>query len=77
MEVKVLTFGQLTDITGNNSFTINDAKDTDELVRQLHTRFPALAKMNYIIAVDKDVVTENTPLQENTTVALMPPYAGG
>lgn len=73
----MLIFGQLTEITGNNSFTITEAKDTEELVRHLHARFPALANMNYIIAVDKEVVSKNTLLQDNVTVALMPPYAGG
>ncbi|MES1216373.1 MAG: MoaD/ThiS family protein [Bacteroidota bacterium] len=77
MKVNVIIFGQLTDITGSSAITINDVRDTDQLVMQLHNRFPAMAELSYIIAVEKEIITSNTALNNNYTVALLPPYAGG
>jgi molybdopterin synthase sulfur carrier subunit len=77
MQVNVIIFGQLTDITGGNTITISDAEDTDKLTRQLHLTYPALAGLPYIIAVEKEVISSNTILNDQCTVALLPPYAGG
>ena len=77
MQVNVIIFGQLTDITGSGSLTMNDVADTDQLIRRLHTQFPLLAEFPYLIAVEKEVITSNTGLKNNFTVALLPPYAGG
>jgi molybdopterin synthase sulfur carrier subunit len=77
MPVQVIVFGQLTDILGKNPITIEGVGDTSELVAQLNQRFPALANAPYIIAVDKQIVNGNTTLAGNSTVALLPPFAGG
>jgi molybdopterin synthase sulfur carrier subunit len=77
MQVNVIIFGQLTDITGSNAITINDVDNTDKLIRHLHNSYPALAEFPYLIAVEKEVISTNTTLNNNCTVALLPPYAGG
>jgi molybdopterin synthase sulfur carrier subunit len=43
----------------------------------LHRTYPALAESKYVIAVNKQVITSNTSLDENSVVALLPPYSGG
>ncbi len=77
MQVTVVAFGQITDITGKEQLMLQDIQDTDQLVQQLHTRFPLLAKLEYRIAVDKDIITGNRILTGPATIALLPPYAGG
>ena len=76
MSINIIIFGQLTDITGD-SLVLENIQDTDNLVKELHKQYPALAKAKYAIAVDKKVVNENTTLRENSTVALLPPFSGG
>jgi molybdopterin synthase sulfur carrier subunit len=76
MKLKVLMFGRLADIAGN-SFTVKDVVDTDRLINTLHKTYPALAETNYVIAVNKQVITSNTLLNENSEVALLPPFSGG
>jgi molybdopterin synthase sulfur carrier subunit len=39
--------------------------------------FPAIAGAKFVIAVDKKVISENTILQGNSTIALLPPFSGG
>jgi molybdopterin synthase sulfur carrier subunit len=77
MEVNVKIFGKLIDITGSAAITINNVADTAELNKQLHGLYPALSDYPYLIAVEKEIIHENTPLKNKNTVALLPPYAGG
>lgn len=76
MQVTILFFGQLTDIAGNQ-LILNDVKDTDELKKELTNRYPALTNSKFILTVDKRTVAENTVLNQNSTVALLPPFSGG
>ena len=77
MDVHVIIFGKLIDITGSSSLTINNVTDTAQLNEQLQNRFPGLNAYPYIMAVEKEIIHVNTLLQNNNTVALLPPYAGG
>ena len=77
MKINIILFGQLTDITGTGSVTVEDVNDTDSLQSRLTETYPALIKSAYIIAVDKKVIDENTLLTNNCTVALLPPFSGG
>lgn len=77
MQIKVLVFGQILDITGKNELLLDDVKDTDELARLMHTQFPRLARLPYRIAVDRDIITGNTSLNHQSIVALLPAYSGG
>lgn len=76
MSFKIILFGRLADVAGN-SVAVADVSDTDNLVKALHKNYPALAEAKYIIAVDKQVIKENTILNKNSVVALLPPFSGG
>jgi molybdopterin converting factor small subunit len=76
MSVKIILFGKLADIAGN-SVSLDDVADTDSLVIALHKNYPALANAKYVIAVDKQIIKENTGVNNNSTVALLPPFSGG
>ncbi|MEO5684499.1 MAG: MoaD/ThiS family protein [Chitinophagaceae bacterium] len=75
--MQIILFGQLTDITGNNTIAVNNVADTDELVQALITMYPAMAGTKYVIALDKKIVQGNTVLSEAANVALMPAFSGG
>ena len=77
MSVTILFFGQLAEIAGNEQMELGDIKDTLELQKSLHTQFPGLGKLKYRIAVNKEIVSETTSLQNGTIVALLPPFSGG
>ena len=77
MNVNIIIFGQLRDITGSSNIAINHIDDTNELRKELELKYPALSNAKYVIAVDKKLVSENTILSDNSTVALLPPFSGG
>jgi sulfur-carrier protein len=77
MSLKIILFGQMTDIAGSNILILQEVTDTQGLKEQLKKQYPALAASKYIIAVDKKLVQENIPLNENNIIALLPPFSGG
>ncbi|MFT3911768.1 MAG: MoaD/ThiS family protein [Ferruginibacter sp.] len=77
MKVNIEFFGQLTDITKTKSFEIASITDTESLLQKLYETFPGLQSSEFVIAVNNDLIKNNTVLEEGTVVALMPPYSGG
>ena len=77
MQINIVAFGYLTDVLGKSSLTLQNIPNTDQLRLQLQRLYPALKDIQYLMAVDKDIVTENTQLQDNHMIALLPPYSGG
>jgi molybdopterin synthase sulfur carrier subunit len=76
MALSILAFGQVAEITGN-TFSFDLVADTDALKTALTKFFPALQHVRYTIAVDKNTITGNTILKENSVIALLPPFSGG
>lgn len=76
-EIHIILFGQLCDIAGRNKLVLASVKDTNALQDLLKEKYPALAASKYIIAVDKELVQENTILQNSNIIALLPPFSGG
>lgn len=74
---EVLLFGQLTDIAGHHTLQLEEVADTDQLVQAVHARYPAMGAIKYMVAVDKKIIQENTPLNSLTSVALLPAFSGG
>ncbi|WP_396170452.1 MoaD/ThiS family protein [Flavobacterium sp.] len=77
MEINLLAFGQIAEITGKSAWKMTGIKDTNELIKNLEEQFPTLVKVKYSIAVNKKVIQENTTIHENDTIALLPPFSGG
>lgn len=77
MEINLLAFGQIAEITGKSTWKMTGIKDTNILIKKLEELFPVLVKTNYSIAVNKKVIQENTILNDNDTIALLPPFSGG
>lgn len=77
MNVSVLFFGQITDITGCPSVQLTDIQDSDQLDHMLHLKYPLLRQAKYIITVNRKIIRGNVVLSENAEVALLPPFSGG
>ena len=77
MQVNIFIFGQLTEIIAKDNLVIKDINDTDKLTVHLNKIYPTIAKIKYAIAVNKNMITKNTMLNDNDVVAIMPPFSGG
>ena len=77
MSVKIILFGQLKDLAGTSSITLNEVNDLDSLKKKLLSDYPSLASSIYRIAVDRNFIEGNVALSDNNEIALLPPYSGG
>lgn len=74
--VKVLFFGLTRDIAGRSEKHYK-AGELNSLMVQLTDDFPALRSCRFRVAVNGVISNGNADLNENDTVALLPPFAGG
>jgi sulfur-carrier protein len=77
MQVNVMLFGRLADVTGSRQVAVQNVQDTNQLLQQLKNKYPALGDLPYLVAVDEQVISDNTMLADGSAVALLPPYSGG
>ena len=76
MEITIMAFGQLAEITGA-SFMVNNIPDTDALKAHLESAFPMTGNIPYKIAINKKIISNNTVIDNLATIALLPPFSGG
>ena len=72
-----MIFGQLEDITGASEILIPAVNDTAALLLVLFERYPGLQGRKFMIAVNQQIVKENTILNRDVQLALLPPFSGG
>ena len=77
MKINVLLFGRLRDLATNDELVVEGVSDTAQLLHAINKLYPGIYYATFTMAVDEVVVTKNTMLNENSIVALMPPFSGG
>ncbi len=77
MGINILAFGQIAEIAGNSEWKSEGIESTDNLRLHLETDFPLLKSVKYSVAVNRRLVHGNEKLNDNDTVALLPPFSGG
>lgn len=75
--MKILSFGQIAEITKKTEWTVDNITSTAQLRQVLAEQFPELARITYQTAINQKVVKGDSPLQNSDTVALLPPFSGG
>ncbi len=76
-KIDILAFGQLIDITGQSSWQMEEAIDTDQITSKLLEKYPKLAQSKFLMAVNMEVIRGNVQLNSGDVVALLPPFSGG
>lgn len=76
MEIEIISFGKISEFISNQKMTI-DCGTTDELKIHLENIFPQLAGMKYKLALNKNLVQQNSELKNSDSIAIMPPFSGG
>lgn len=80
MTITIKYFGLIADITHlkEEVFTADDQlMKVEDLINNLSVKYSALAKTSYIIAVNKNIATNNLTLHHNDVLSLLPPFSGG
>ena len=77
MEVKVLFFGVLAEVTGTVCKHYRNVKSIGDLKLMVEDDFPEVVHYNFRISVNNQIINNDPLLNNGDEVALMPPFAGG
>ena len=77
MEVKVLFFGVLADVSGTAFKHYRDVKSMGDLKFRIQDDYPEIVHYNFRVSLNSEITDEDSTLKSGDEVALMPPFAGG
>ncbi|OQY04905.1 MAG: hypothetical protein B6I20_02135 [Bacteroidetes bacterium 4572_117] len=77
MQIKVIFFGILSEVTENTHLELSDIENLMALKSYLWKTFPEMKNMDYRFAVNKEIVDGKVEFKNGDEVALLPPFAGG
>lgn len=77
MEINVLFFGVLAEVTGYSHKHYRYIKSFGDLRLRIEDDFPEIVHYNYRIAVNNEIINADPVLNDRDEIALMPPFAGG
>ncbi len=77
VKIKIIAFGIIAEKVQAKELMLENVSDTDSLRKHLAEKYPALSGIKISIAVNKNIVTQNTVLNHGNEVALLPPFSGG
>jgi molybdopterin converting factor small subunit len=77
MQVKVLFFGVLAEVTGTNFTFFRNVKSLGELKLRIQDDFQEVVHYNYRFSLNNVLVDNDPLLNDGDEVALLPPFAGG
>ena len=77
MEVKVLFFGVLAEVTGTSFKHYKDVRTLSDLTLRIADDFPEIVHYNYRIALNNEIIAGESSLKGDDEIAFLPPFAGG
>lgn len=80
MKILIKYFGLIVDITkvDEESLEVNFESITVNAFKEIIVqKYPQLAEIIFYFALNETIVTTDSILQQNDTIALLPPFAGG
>jgi sulfur-carrier protein len=77
MEVKVLFFGVIAEVTGINYKNYMKVNSLNQLMLRIKDDFPDVANYNFRMSINNEIIDNDQLLKDGDEVALLPPFAGG
>jgi sulfur-carrier protein len=77
MEIKIISFGEITGFINHQKIEVDGIAGTYALKQYPENRFPVMKGIKYKLALNKNIVQQNTQITNQATIAIMPPFSGG
>ncbi|MBS1949105.1 MAG: MoaD/ThiS family protein [Bacteroidetes bacterium] len=76
-DIKIIAFGIIAEKIGGRELVCNGISDTGALRQWLANKYPGLNGLKFSIAVNRKLVHENCTFDNESEIALLPPFSGG
>jgi len=77
MEIEIIAFGKIAEFIRGQRISLTAVSDTEQLRKYLEDSYPLLSGTKYKLAINKRIIQQKTAIQNNDSVAIMPPFSGG
>lgn len=77
MEVKVLFFGVLAEVTGTSCANYSGVKSVSDVRHRIADSHPEFVHYNFRVAVNSQIIDDDKELADGDEVVFLPPFAGG
>ena len=77
MEISVLFFGVLAEVTGTRIKHYRDIMSFGDLKHRIGDDYPEIVRFNFRVAVNNKIINDDPLLSPGDVVAYLPPFAGG
>jgi sulfur-carrier protein len=77
MEIKVLFFGVLAEVTGTSFRSYSEITSLSDLKLRIRDDFPEVDHYSFRISVNNELTDSEPLLKNGDEVAYLPPFAGG
>ncbi len=77
MEITVLFFGVLAEVTKTTFRHYTNVSSFKDLILKIEDEFPETVHYNYRIAVNKEMANDDPVIRDGDEIAFLPPFAGG
>lgn len=75
--IKIIAFGIIAEKLQAKELVLENISDTNSLLEHLKKTYPTLNGIKISVAVNKNIITQNTIINQESEVALLPPFSGG
>ncbi len=75
--MKIQIFGVLTEVIGDTEIEMKGVENSENLKERLYDAYPFLKNYRFELAVNREIIAENTVIQHDDELALLPPFSGG
>jgi molybdopterin converting factor small subunit len=76
-KIKIKLFGNLSELANTQEIWIDLKTTFFELRDELFLEFPLLVNKEFVFAINQKITHENVIINQNTEIALLPPFSGG
>jgi molybdopterin synthase sulfur carrier subunit len=77
MEVKVIFFGVLAEVSGTSIRHYQEVRSIYDLKLRIFDDFPEMVHYNFRVSLNSEITDNDLLLKSGDEIALMPPFAGG
>jgi molybdopterin synthase sulfur carrier subunit len=77
MEIKVLFFGVLAEVTKTGFMHYRNIHSFGDLKLRIEDDFPEIVHYNYRISLNNEMINDEPAIKNGDEIALLPPFAGG